>query len=52
MEIYMWQSWVEIEHYSVVYFDHITAFDVFVTQLLRYGWGSYSKILDTFTQHI
>ena len=25
--IYMWQSWVEIEHYSVAYFDRITAFE-------------------------
>ena len=24
----MWQSRVEIEHYSVVYFDRITAFEV------------------------
>ena len=24
----MWQSWVEIEHYSVAYFDCITAFEV------------------------
>jgi len=23
----MWQSQVEIEHYSVAYFDHITAFE-------------------------
>ena len=23
--IYVWQSWVEIEHYSVAYFDRITA---------------------------
>ena len=23
---HMWQSQVEIEHYSVAYFDHITAF--------------------------
>ena len=22
----MWQSWVEIEHYSIRYFDHITMF--------------------------
>ena len=22
---YMWQSWVETKHYSVAYFDHITA---------------------------
>ena len=22
----MWQSWVEIEHYSVVHFNYITAF--------------------------
>ena len=26
--MYMWQSRVEIEHYSVVYFDRITAFEV------------------------
>ena len=26
MCIYMWQSWVEIEHYSVAYFDHVTVF--------------------------
>ena len=25
--LYMWQSWVEIEHYFVAYFDHITAFE-------------------------
>ena len=25
---YMWQSQVEIEHYSVVHFDHITVFKV------------------------
>ena len=24
--LYMWQSQVEIEHYSIVYFNHITAF--------------------------
>ena len=30
MEIitHMWQSRVEIEHCSIVYFDHITAFEV------------------------
>ena len=25
-KLYLWQSQVEIKHYSVVYFDHITAF--------------------------
>ena len=25
---YMWQSWVEIKHYSVAYFDRVTAFKV------------------------
>ena len=24
---YMWQSWVEIEHYFVVYFDCVTVFE-------------------------
>ena len=28
----MWQSRVEVERYSVAYFDHITAFE---------AWGSY-----------
>ena len=28
MMSYMWQSRVEIEHYSVVYFNHITVFEV------------------------
>ena len=23
----MWQSWVDIEHYSVTYFDCVTMFD-------------------------
>ena len=23
---HIWQSWVEIKHYSVAYFDHVTAF--------------------------
>ena len=26
-EHYMWQSRVEIEHYSVAYFDHIAVFE-------------------------
>ena len=26
MHTYMWQSWVEIEHYSVAYFAHIAVF--------------------------
>ena len=25
---YMWQSWIEIEYYSVTYFEHIAKFDV------------------------
>ena len=24
---YLWQSWIEIEYYSVVYFERITEFD-------------------------
>jgi len=24
--IRIWQSWAEIEHYSIAYFDHIIAF--------------------------
>ena len=26
-QLHMWQSQVEIEHYSVVYFDHVTVFE-------------------------
>ena len=25
--VYMWQSWVEIEHYSVAYFARIASFE-------------------------
>ena len=25
--VYMWQSWIEIECYSIVYFECITEFD-------------------------
>ena len=32
----MWQSWVEIEHYSVAHFDRITAFKVLSR---RTSWG-------------
>ena len=28
MRLYTWQSQVEIEHYSVAHFDHITVFEV------------------------
>ena len=36
--IHVWQSRVEIEHYSVVYYDRITAFEAFCAELqLRVG---------------
>ena len=47
---YMWQSRVEIEYYSVVYFICITAFEVSaVTQYFHHGWGSYvlCKLMNT-----
>ena len=25
--LHMWQSWVDIEYYSVVYFNHVTTFE-------------------------
>ena len=28
VNIYMWQSWVEIEHYSIAYFARIASFEV------------------------
>ena len=28
MSLYMWQSRVEIEHYSIVYFNRIAVFEV------------------------
>ena len=27
-KLHLWQSWVEIEHYLVAYFEHINAFKV------------------------
>ena len=37
--VHMWQSWVEIEQYSVVYFNHVTAFEVLQhrTSVIRVG---------------
>ena len=26
--MYIWQSWVEIEHYSIAYFNLVNAFEV------------------------
>ena len=26
VDVHMWQFLVEIEHYSIAYFDHVTAF--------------------------
>ena len=28
IQVHMWQSWVQIGHYSVAYFDRITVFKV------------------------
>ena len=39
--VQMWQSRVEIEHYSIACFIHITTFKP-VTQNFREGWGSYA----------
>ena len=33
----VWQSWVEIKHYSVAYFDHITALQVLKCRTLVKG---------------
>ena len=33
----MWQSWVEIKHYSVVYFDLVTALQVLKRRTLVKG---------------
>ena len=35
--IYVWQSWVEIKHYSVAYFDHVTALQVLKRRTLVKG---------------
>ena len=49
---HMWQSRVEIEHCSIVYFDHITAFEVLKhSTSIMGGAHTRSWILDTFTQH-
>ena len=33
----VWQSWVEIKHYSVAYFDHVTALQVLKCRTLDKG---------------
>ena len=38
LQYYMWQSWVEIEHYSVAYFQCVTAFEaLYHRTMLRPG---------------
>ena len=39
--IHMWQSWVEIKHYSVAYFDRHYRVRSTATQYFHYGWDSY-----------
>ena len=36
---HMWQSWTEIEYYSVAYFEHITEFDARDSAKLPLGAG-------------
>jgi len=39
----MWNSRVETNYYSIMYFTCITAFEAcIVTQYFHYGWGSYA----------
>ena len=52
----MWQSQVEIEQYSVAYFDRITVFEALQHSTYITG-GTHtrcvnSRILNMFTQHI
>ena len=52
----MWQSQVEIKHYSLAYFARITPFEApsrgtsVKSKLIRTHWVN-SSILTTFTQH-
>ena len=41
INMHMWQSRVEIKHYSVAYFNHIYRVRNAVAQNFRYGQGSY-----------
>ena len=43
--MYMWQSRVEIEHYSVAYFDRITAFEVLYRSTSIKG-GAHTRYVD------
>ena len=36
----MWQSWVEIEHYSVPYFNRITAFEALHVYMYRPSYNN------------
>ena len=33
--LHMWQSWIEIKHYSVVYLEYITEFDALIALSFR-----------------
>ena len=43
--MYMWQSRVEIEHYSVAYFDCITVFEVLYRSTSIKG-GAHTRYVD------
>ena len=45
IHMYMWQSRVEIKHYSVAYFDHITAFKVLYRSTSIKG-GAHTRYVD------
>ena len=52
----MWQSWVEIEHYSIAYFDRIAAFEALYCRTSVKG-GAHTLCvnvasIDEFTQRI
>ena len=52
----MWQSRVEIEHYSVAYFTHITAFEALLRGTSVKGGVQTRCVnvvsIDEFTQHV
>ena len=56
MEIQLWQPHLEIESYSVAYFDHVTAFKVSYLQTSVKGGAQMqcviASIVAAFTQHV
>ena len=48
----MWQSCVKIKGYSVVYFEHIAAFEALYRLTFIKGGGTHTRVIDLLDIHV